>query len=80
MNRFKRVLFLLFVGLFFLVANGCQADAEEAREDAEHQRQMAEDQRMIAEATADSLHVARQLAEATIDSLSVALARCQAEE
>ena len=73
MNRLKRLLSLLLVGLVLVVANGCQGEAEQ-------QRQLAEQQRQLAEAMADSLHAALQLAEATADSLHAALADCQAEE
>ena len=80
MNRFKHVLFLLFVGLFFLVANGCQADAEQQRQMAEAARDSAAVmQAMADDARAEAVRQ-RDLAMATIDSLSAALADCQAEE
>ena len=88
MNRLKRLLSLLLVGLVLVVANGCQGEAEQQRQLAEQQRQLAEAimadslhaARQLAEATADSLHAALQLAEARADSLHMALADCQAEE
>ncbi len=80
MNRLKRLLFLLLVGLVLVVANGCQGEAEQQRQMAE----AARDSAAVALAMADDARAdaerQRQLAEATIDSLSAALARCQAEE